>query len=75
LAAYRRARRLGGAVRELRGGKSKTFASTGAGFRSGSGIHGAIERAFDLPPAAVAGAEVLTSRGLTTPLADSRLAA
>jgi AraC family transcriptional regulator of adaptative response/methylated-DNA-[protein]-cysteine methyltransferase len=67
-AAYQRSKRVGQGVRELRRGRSTGFATTSAGFRSDSAFREAIERTFDLPASRVAGAEVLTSRWIATPL-------
>jgi AraC family transcriptional regulator of adaptative response/methylated-DNA-[protein]-cysteine methyltransferase len=70
-AGYQRAKRLGQAVRELRRGRSAGFAGTSAGFRSDSAFRAAIERTFDLPASRVAaGAELLTSRWIPTPLGN-----
>ena len=69
-AAHQRARRLGGAVSELRTGQSVTFAGVGAGFQSHSAFRDAIARAFGLPPSRVGGAAVLTSTWLPTPLGN-----
>jgi AraC family transcriptional regulator of adaptative response/methylated-DNA-[protein]-cysteine methyltransferase len=67
-AAYQRVKRLGSAVKEIGRGRSAGFAGTSAGFRSDSGFRGAIERTFDVATTSVAGAEVLTSRWIATPL-------
>ena len=69
-AAYQRARRLGSAVVEMRDGRSATFAGVGAGFQSSSAFRDAIERTFGLPTSQLAGAAVLTSAWLATPLGN-----
>jgi AraC family transcriptional regulator of adaptative response/methylated-DNA-[protein]-cysteine methyltransferase len=69
-AAYQRSKRLGQGVTELRRGRSTGFAGTSAGFRSDRAFRDAIERTFDLPASRVAGAEVLTSRWIATPLGN-----
>jgi AraC family transcriptional regulator of adaptative response/methylated-DNA-[protein]-cysteine methyltransferase len=69
-AGYQRSKRLGQGVTELRRGRSTGFAGTRAGFRSDSAFRDAIERTFDVSAARVAGAEVLTSRWIATPLGN-----
>ena len=69
-AAHQRARRLGAAVSEIRAGRSATFAGVGAGFQSDSAFRDAVERTFGLSTSCVAGATVLTSAWLATPLGN-----
>jgi AraC family transcriptional regulator, regulatory protein of adaptative response / methylated-DNA-[protein]-cysteine methyltransferase len=67
-AAYQRARRLGGALGDVRRGTSVTAAQVGAGYESGSGFRGAFARTFGARASRADDVVVLTSARIATPL-------
>ena len=67
-AAYQRARRLGVALGEIRGGAGVTRAQVAAGFESGSGFRAAFGRTFRTAAGNGAAVEPLVSMRLDTPI-------
>jgi len=66
--AYHRARRLGLALREVRGGSSVIGAQIGSGFNSSSGFYDAFRKVFGAPPSRAGNASCLLARWIETPL-------
>ena len=66
--AYRRARRMGRALKEIRGGGDLLEAGFGSGFDSTSGFRDAFARVFGKPPGRGRELSCLMARWLDTPL-------
>nr|WP_067625717.1 trifunctional transcriptional activator/DNA repair protein Ada/methylated-DNA--[protein]-cysteine S-methyltransferase [Alicyclobacillus acidiphilus] len=65
---YARARRLGIAMKEIRGGESVIKAQLEAGYESGSGFRDAFSRIMGTPPSRIETGKVLFAHWLDTPL-------
>ncbi len=66
--AYARARRLGLALREVRGGRNATAAHLASGYNSVSGFRDAFSKAFGAPPGKASELTPAFARWLDTPL-------
>ncbi len=66
--AYHRARRMGRALREVRGGESVIGAQLNQGYESASGFWRAFRKIFGERPGAANGVGVLAARWIDTPL-------
>lgn len=73
--AYSRARRLGAALGQVKGGNAVTRAAFDSGYGSLSGFHEAFQRYFGAAPTTVGDATVIRVDRLTTPLGPMLVAA